>query len=185
MTDFELTHVYYNKGFYDDCFLFEKHGYFYIGNGYIFIYGAFKQLIPGNTKLNIIFINSQNKYNTNYISTNSYETIAEELIYNSGEEILDINEMIKLWHKYKNHKCDKEFRYTISFKVPKGNLLDTLYINPMKLLDYILYKRFIKEDDMDFIPFTLHKKVNDFYYKKIFNTDDISHWEELLITSET
>ena len=88
MTDMESYYVYYNKGYYE-CFNFEKNGYFYIGNGNVFLFGVFKQLIPGKTKLNIVFINSYYKYNTNYISTNSYETIARDIIYDSCEEFLD------------------------------------------------------------------------------------------------
>jgi hypothetical protein len=169
MSDMELPCVYYNKGYYE-CFTFEKNGYFYIGNGNVFLFGVFKQLIPGETKLNIVFINSYYKYNTNYISTNSYETIARDIIYDSCEEILDTKEMIKLWNKYKNYKCTKKFHFITSFKVNKGNLLSKLYIKPMNLVDYILYNNLIKEEDMECIPIMLHDKVNYYYDKNIFNT---------------
>jgi hypothetical protein len=185
MTDMESYHVYYNKGYYDHI-SFEKQGYFYIGDGNIYIQGEFKEDFPishRKTKLKLVFINSYFNYNSvNYISTKSYETIAEDIIYESSEDILNTNEMIKIWHKYKNHKCVKTYNNIISFKVYKGNLLNKLYVRPMKLVDYIINSLYnnqlIKEEDMCYIPFTLRNKIM-LAYNPSYESDESNYFYNL------
>ncbi len=171
MTDIDSHHVYYNTGFYE-CFTDERNAYFYIGNGSIFLYGYITQLIPGKAKLNITFINSYfDCIHISHITTKSYETVAENIIYNSIEEIVDINELIKLWHKYKNHKCNKEYHKSTTYLVRQGNLLNRLYVKPMKLVDYtidFMYKNKLFKKNMEGIPFTLHDKINDYCGEEIF-----------------
>ncbi len=175
MSYMDSTHVYYNTGFYD-CFKDDKYAYFYIGNGRIFLYGYIRQSIPGKANLSVTFIISYfDCVHISHITTKSYETVAENIIYNSIEEILDINELIKIWHKYKNHKCNKEFRRLTTYLVPQGIFLNKLYIRPMKLVDYtidFMYKNKLFKKNMEGIPFTLHDKINDYCGEKIFT--DIS-----------
>jgi len=161
------TEVYYNIHINKDDPL--PYGSFYIGNGDVFIFGTTYSL-HGNDKikLGITFINSHYKHNTNYIVSNSYQTI-NFLYYNTIEDAINIEEMIKLWIQNKDFKCNKKFIQSTTFRISNGNLLNKIQYKTMSLVDYIIYNKMINKNDMKYVPMepNICAKIN-LVYNEIF-----------------
>jgi hypothetical protein len=110
---------------------------FFIGNGFKFILGQVL-LYHNNSpkiKLDITLINSLYQYNINRIETNSYELI--DSIYYDNIDDINLNEMIKIWNIYKDYKCTKKFKFSQSFIISDGTLLNKTKYKPSNLVDYI------------------------------------------------
>ncbi len=169
------TEVYYNlyinNGKPLEC------GCFFVGNGNIFIKGETYILHGENDKikLQIIFINPSYTNNIDYIMSDSYEVV-ENKYYDTIEDAININEMIKIWCHYKDYKCNKKFIKQSIFKTPEGNLLNKIQYRTFSLVDHIIYNKMLKieNNDMEYVPnsYYLHEKINYIYNKKIFNLDE-------------
>jgi hypothetical protein len=162
--------VYYN--IYKRFTQFYDVGIFYIGNGNIFLRGVTVKNFPGEPSKFIFiiqFINSTSN-DSNNIYSNSYE-IVEKRYYNSVEEAININEMFKIWNKYRNHKCEKQYNSTAKFNIPKGGILNKIKLKSFSLMDTIIFDKKIQMEDMKYIPFNyeLRRKINLAYDKDIFD----------------
>jgi hypothetical protein len=147
------------------------YGVFYIGNGHVFIQGDTTSLQGGDKiKLDITIINSHYKYNTNYIVSNSYQVI-DTRYYDTLEDAVNIEEMIKLWIQNKDFKCNKKFIQSTTFKINNGNLLNKMQYRTMSLVDYIVYNKMIDKNNMEYVPFCpeIRMKINLVYDKNIFD----------------
>ncbi len=172
--------VYYNMYIAKDKIL--PYGCFYIGDGNIFLIGNTyifhnNQYYRNKILLNIKFINSLNNYNIDSILSDSYETI-EEIFYNSIDDAINMNEMLKLWNKYKTHKCNKKFISPVSFKITNGNLLNKIKYTTLTLVDYIIFNKKLKMEDMQNLPFSyeLREKINFAYNKDIFDMNEVNYY---------
>ena len=145
---------------------------FYIGNYNKFIMG--QTLIYHDQKfkikLEITIINSLHKYNIDRIVSNSYKLV--DTIYYDDINEINLNEMIRIWNKYKDIECSTKFKYTRSFIV-SGNLLNKILYKPFSLVDYIIYNKLIKEEHYSYVPFSplLREKINAVYEEEIFDMD--------------
>lgn len=142
-------------------------GQFYIGNGKIFLRGV---TIPDNGskyELIIEFITAL-RFDNNEIHSNSYSVIMDRNQYNSAIQAMNINEMVKLWNKYKTYVCDNQHAPIHKFQTIGGTVFNKY--NPFSLVDNIICNKHIKMEDMQYVPFTyeLRNKINCAYGKKIF-----------------
>ncbi len=174
--DIKNTEVYYN--IYKTFNEFYDVGLFYIGNGNIFLRGVIVNTFRGESykfKLIIQFINSKSN-NSNTIYSNSHDIIGERY-YNSVEDAVNINEMFKIWNKYRNHKCDKQYNSIAEFKTIKGNLLNKIKFKSFSMVDSIIFNKKLQMEDMKYIPFNyeLRRKINIAYDKDIFNLNEFNH----------
>jgi hypothetical protein len=171
--------VYYNITIQQD--LFNKWGQFYIGNGDVFIMGQTYSLHGENDKiiLELTFINSWYKYNINFIMSDSYEKVGKHY-YDTIEDAINMDEMIKYWIMYKDFKCNKLFISSTSFKI-NGNILNKIKYRTMSLVDQIIYNKLIKLEDMETLPnsYNLCEKINKVYNKNIFNLDELYSFDNL------
>lgn len=154
-----------------------KYGTFYVGNGNTFIHGHTYSLHGENDKikLEITLINSDNKNNIDHISSNSYQVI-DNKYYDTIEDAVNIEELLKSWVQYKDYKCNKKFIKSTVFKIQEGNLLNKIQYRTLSLVDYIIYNKLIKGDDMPYIPFsyTIREKINYVYNQKIFDMNEFN-----------
>ncbi len=174
--------VYYNINIDKDNVL--PYGCFYIGNGNIFLFGmtySFHNNQENKNKilLHIKFINSLNKNNKNMIVSNSYETV-EETFYDSIEDAINLKEMLRIWIKYMNHKCDKKFIKTASFKIipdVNENHLNKIEYKKSTLVDTIIFNKKLKMEDMQYVPFSydLREKINITYNQDIFDLNEFDN----------
>ena len=147
---------------------------FFIGNGFKFLLGQVL-LYHNNSpkiKLDITLINSLYEYNINRIETNSYELI--DSIYYDNIDDINLNEMIKIWNIYKDRECFKKFKYTQSFIISDGTLLNKTKYKPSNLVDYIIDNKMLKMTDMVYVPFSpsLREKINKAYNEEIFDMEE-------------
>ena len=164
------TEVYYH--IYTNNNLIDKWGEFYIGNGDIFIKGTTYVLHGENNKvkLELTFINSSYVYNTDYIISSSYETI-HTAYYDTIDDAINKNEMLKYWNQYKDYKCNKKFIASTTFKINYGNLLNKIQYSTPSLVDIIIYNKKLKKEDMIYVPFSpkIREKINLVYNEEIFD----------------
>ncbi len=168
------THLYYyyNIDYSMSCF---KTGIFYIGNHNIFITGKCHQNYNQKIKLNIEIINVA-CYNHcasyNAISSNSYQEV-DTLYFDSIEDAINIQQMLKYWHSYHDFKCTKLFIQYTTFRIDK--LCDIIQYKSNSLVDYIIYNKKLAMEDMKSIPFSyeLREKINTAYNKQIFNLAEL------------
>ncbi len=152
-------------------------GVFYIGNGDVFIQGT--TYIHHNEndkiKLQIMFINSWYKYNINMIVSDSYETVGK-YYYDTIEDAINLTEMLKYWIKYKDFKCNKQFKKSTTFKMNEGDLLKKIQYRSPTLVDYIIYNKNLSMEDMKYVPhaYNIREKINYVYDKNIFNLEEFN-----------
>jgi hypothetical protein len=105
--------------------------------------------------------------------SDSYEKVGT-YYYDKIEDAININEMLKYWNKYKDFKCDKQFKSSTLFKITNGNILNKIKYRSMNLIDYIIYNKLITMEEMNSLPnsYNLREKINYVYDKNIFNLDE-------------
>ncbi len=164
------THLYYYYNI-NNSMSFFKTGIFYIGNNDVFIMGNCQQHDDEKIKLdlqfiNVIYYNHCPSYNT--ITSNSYEVV-ETLYFDNMEDAINLQQMLKYWYKYHDHKCNKKFITYSYLRIDK--LCDIVQYKSATLLDYIIYNKKLDMKDMNSIPFSyeLREKINNVYNKNIFN----------------
>ena len=154
-------------------------GEFYIGNNNIFIYGRTYSLHGTNDKikLDITFINSFYMYNIDYIISNSYQKIKTEY-YDTIEDAINIDEMIKHWVQYRDYKCTNDFKSPRTFNIFNGTLLNKIQYRQNTLVDYIVYNKMIKMEDMKYVPFCpdICRKINYVYDSNIFDIEKFNQY---------
>ncbi len=165
------THLYYYYKIEND-----NTGYslFYIGNHNVFIYGYGMKTLKKKISLSIVFINVlcyNHCASNNAITTDSYMNI-DTLYFDTFEDAINIKQLLKYWHKYNNYKFEDKFYHPSYFRIPQ--ICQMIQYRPAKLVDYIIYNKMLKEEEMKYIPFSykLRKQINNNYDKDIFNLKD-------------
>ena len=142
---------------------------FAIGKGKTFVCG----IIDTDThilKVIVVIKHFKNSIDmTDIIDINFYKTV-ELILYNKIEEVVNINNIFRLWNKYKQINEFTNSNTNIFFNIPGG--LKKFPYNTLKLVDYIIYNKIIKIEDIKYVSnsSSLHKKINDVYGKQIFNS---------------
>ncbi len=176
MDDLLPTEVYYH--IYTDTKFIDNWGEFYIGNHDIFIKGTTFVLHGENNKvkLELTFINSSYAYNTDYIMSSSYEKI-HTAYYDTIDDAINKNEMLKYWIQYKDYKCNKKFKVSTTFKI--GNQLNKMQYRTPSLVDLIIYNKKINKNEMKYVPLApeICRKINLVYNEEIFNLNIFYNFE--------